>query len=68
VAETPATARKINNLEHIHCVRDADAADEPGRKDVVVVRYDETIDRESSPVNPFGTGGIDGEAFTPEET
>jgi hypothetical protein len=29
VAETPATARKINNLEHIHCVRDADAADEP---------------------------------------
>ena len=40
-------------------VRDADAADEPGgRKDVVVVRYDETIDRESSPVNPFGTGAL----------
>jgi hypothetical protein len=26
VAETPATARKINNLEDIHCVRDAGVA------------------------------------------
>jgi hypothetical protein len=26
VVETPATTRKINNLEHIHCVQDAGVA------------------------------------------
>jgi hypothetical protein len=31
VAETPATGRKINNLEDIHCVREAGAAVQPAK-------------------------------------